>query len=274
MTTFEEQRVRDDAERVAVAMVDKGHARLFTIAGGRIETAISIADRIAPKHRGGSWHLLEQTRMQRRHDETVARHARRVAWALVDLRRACPFERLLLAGTPEALAALRSALPRALRDRVEDVLPLEMFASDDEVRRAALARSACVERSDDELDVGALLDDASADRAALGLRATLAALNDGRVHRLFVADTFGFVGGECRACRALVVGPGPCPTCGGDVAPSISFRDDLVARAVDQGAVVEPVAGQAAALLAPHDGLAAWTRYGAPAGVGARAAPS
>ena len=96
---------------------------------------------------------------------------------------------------------------------------------------------------------------------ALGLGATLAALNEGRVHRLFLADAWSPVGAECAACGALVPGVGPCPTCGAPTEPVADLRGRVIERALEVGAKLEFVSGEAAALLAVHGGIGAWTRY-------------
>jgi peptide subunit release factor 1 (eRF1) len=252
----------DDQERVAVALFDKKRARLFTVFLGRVEEARELVDDLAPKHHSGGWHLLSQTRFQRHHEETVAAHAKHAAGLLMELHRRRPFDRLLLGGPEEAVAVLRQHLPRPLRARLAGELALELFAGEEQVLRAALAEGEAIERAEEERAVLELLEAATTPRAALGLGPTLAALNEGRVHRLFIADGFAPLGRECRECEALVAGVGRCPTCGGETQTPGSFRDRVVARALAQGATVETVSGSAADLLALHDGLAAWTRFG------------
>jgi hypothetical protein len=251
-----------DQARVAVALFDKERARLFTVFLGRIEARRELVDELAPKHRSGGWHLLSQTRFQRHHEETVVRHARHAARALVELHRQLPFDHLLLAGPPEAVAVLRGHLPAPMRVRLAGRLDLALTADDEQVRRAVLAKCAALARADEERAVLELFESATTPAAALGLRPTLVALNEGRVRRLLVSDAFAARGGECRRCAALIAGVGSCPTCGGPSRPLASLREEVVARTLEQGAAVDTVAGPAADLLSLYDGLAAWTRPG------------
>jgi len=251
----------DDDERVAVLLLDTERARLFTIYLGVIESQQSFEDYVPAKQAGGGWFALGQTRAARHREDHVLRHVKRVLAALMSTRRDQPFDRLLVAGPDEALAVLRHHLPRPLRARLAGTLSLELFASDAAVLQATLAAAEAAERAAEAAAVAELLDAATTPHAVLGLVATLAALDDGRVHVLYLADSFAAVGGACAACGALVAGVGACPTCGTPMEAVPDLRPRLINDALDQGAKLEFVAGDAAALLAMHGGIGAWTRY-------------
>ena len=127
--------------------------------------------------------------------------------------------------------------------------------------RATLAAAEIAERGAEAMAVTELLEAATTPRAPLGLVATLAALEAGRVHVLYLADTFASAGGECVACGALVAGVGACPTCDSPTEAIPNLRERLIERALDQGAKLEFVSGVAAVLLAGHGGIGASTRY-------------
>jgi len=189
------------------------------------------------------------------------RHARRTGHALMTLLRTHRFDRLLLAGPEEPLALLRAELPRPLRARLAGDLSLATDASEAEVLRAAVQAAEAIERQAEVEMVDRLVEAAITPRATLGHDATLAALSDHRVYHLFLADTFAAVGAECPRCGRLVPGPGPCPACGAATTGLGDLRERVVERALEQGARVETVSGDAASLLTLHGGLGALTRY-------------
>jgi peptide chain release factor subunit 1 len=251
----------DDHERLAVVLFDKERARLFTIYLGAIEAQQTIVDEVPGKQATGDWFALSQARYARHHEDHVLRHAKRVITALMATLRTRSFDRLVLGGPPEALAVLRHHLPRPLRARLAGTLTLELFATDAEVLRAARAAGEAIERRHELTAVTELVDAATAPHTALGLAATVAALNDGRVHELLVADSFTGTGGQCESCGRFIAGRDRCAACDTEPVVVEDFREALVTRALDQGARVESVSGDAATLLQLHGGIGAWTRY-------------
>jgi peptide subunit release factor 1 (eRF1) len=212
------------------------------------------------KQATGGWFGLAQARYARRHEEHGARHAERTIRALMTLLRRHPFDRLLLAGPDEALATLRDHLPRPLRLGLAGTIRLELFAGDTEVLAAAREAAEALERREEVALVDDLIDGATGPRVALDFAQTLAALSEGRVHRLVLADSFAGVGGECAGCWRLVAGVGPCPTCGAATRPVADLAEAALAVAHAQGARIELVSGEAAARLMQVNGLGAWTR--------------
>jgi peptide subunit release factor 1 (eRF1) len=175
--------------------------------------------------------------------------------------RSHSFDRLLVGGPEEALAVLLHQLPPPLRRRLDGTFRLELFASDAAVLRAVQPLLAASERRAEVAEIDELLNAATSAQVVLGIEPTLAALAEGRVHVLYLADFFGGVGGECENCGRLVPGPGPCPRCGGTVIPVADLGDRAMEQAVAQGARVDVVSGDAAARLAAQGGIGAWTRY-------------
>jgi peptide subunit release factor 1 (eRF1) len=166
-----------------------------------------------------------------------------------------------LAGPPEPVAALRDELPRPLRARLAGQLSLAATAGDAEVLQAAVEAAETIERETDTRMVDELIAAATTPGVALGLADTAAALSEGRVRHLFIADSFAIVGGECTTCGRLVAGFRDCPVCNAPTRQLGDLREYVVQRAVEQGARIETVSGDAAALLLAHDGVGAWTRY-------------
>ena len=82
----------DDHERYAVALVDKRHARLFTVLMGEIEETDDFKDFVPAKHDQGG---LSQANYQRHHEAHVHWHLKRVVQHLATILRRRPFDRLI-----------------------------------------------------------------------------------------------------------------------------------------------------------------------------------
>ncbi len=255
------QAMLDEHERVALLLFDSARARLFTVFLAMIEDEQVIEDDVPRRQATGDWYALAQTRYARHREQHILRHVRRTIEALQATLRARPFDRLVLAGPDEALALLRRELPRPLRALLAGTVAVPMFAGEVEVLQAAREAAAAAARQSELTAVTELVDAAATSHVELGRDATLAALSEGRVHRLFVADTLHGTCGECDACGRLTPDIGPCPACEAPVTHRIDLRERAVERALVQGATVKTVTGEAATRLAVYDGLGAWTRY-------------
>jgi peptide subunit release factor 1 (eRF1) len=275
--------VLDDNERIAVALFHMGGARLFSIYLGAIEESQALTSDVPGQHSAGQWGGVVRThdarqsgrgtgrgprgggmaaaRYARHHRDALHEHARDTAGALMDLLRRRTFDRLLLAGPPEPVSVLRDELPRPLRARLAGQLALAATASDAEVLRAAGVAADAIERETEARMVDELVAAATTPRAELGFAATTAALSEGRVRHLFVADSFAVIGGACETCGLLVAGFRDCPVCHIPTSQLGDLKEYIVQRAAEQGARIETVSGNAAALLSAYDGLGAWTRY-------------
>lgn len=251
----------DELERVAVVLFDKERTRLFTIFLGEIEEARSFADDVPGKQATGEWFGLAQTRYARHHEAHVLRHAKRTVLALVDVLRAQPFDRLLVGGPDEALSILRTQLPWLLRRRLAGTLQVEMFAAESQVLRKALEAAAEAERTQEAARVQELLEGVGTAHVALGVTATIDALNDGRVHLLVVGGDLTVPAAECPECRFLGWEGQTCAICRGPISRVGDLRELAVEIALAQGARIEEVKEEAAAALLEHGGIGALTRY-------------
>jgi peptide chain release factor subunit 1 len=251
----------DEAERVAVLLFDKERTRLFTVYLGEIEERHAFVDDVPGKQATGEWFGLAQARYARHHEDHVLRHVKRTVRALTGELRTHPFDRLIVGGPPEARSMLLHHLPRPLRSRLVGTIPQELFAPESEILAAALAEAEAAERRDELVAVRELLEASSAQGAVVGLDATLEALNEGRVYRLFIATGAPLPGGECERCQRLAAATGPCPVCGGEMQPVVDLGERATALAIARGARVEHVGGEAADVLREHGGYGAWARF-------------
>jgi len=277
--------ILDDFERVAVALIDKRSARLFTVYLGAIETIIDLESLVVGKHAAGDWpHRTRSTRVRegrhtpgmggtiawsgmgqgrqrRRHDEQAMRHVREVAARLMSLYRASAFDRLILGGPEEATVMLRDVLPRPLARRYGATLALPVDASDAEVLGETLRAAELLEREDELADVRRLTEASGAGRAAVGLTAVLAAIEVGRVDRLLAGEALPRSFSVCDECGHLTTEVVTCPVCGASMREAEDPRERLITEALDQRATIDLVTGEAERELALLGGVGAFTRY-------------
>jgi len=150
---------------------------------------------------------------------------------------------------------LRSHLPRPLKARLAGSIQVELFATDAAVLREAQQVVATIERETELAQVRELMDAAATPHVVLGAEATLRALAVGRVHLLFLAEGILSHGVACRVCGRLLVTGDRCSSCGGPTRPVDDLREEIVSQALEHGAHIEFLSGEAAGLLLTQDGL-------------------
>ena len=254
----------DEHERYAVALVDKGKARLLIVFAGAIETREELADEVVPKHDQGGW---SQSHYQRHHELHVHWHLKHVARRLAELHRDRRFDRLILAGPPEVTTQLRAVLPRPVATRVAAVVRAEPAAGDREILDRTLDVERRIEQHIEDRFLRELLDLAGpAGRATLGVTPTLAALWSDMVQTLVVAHGVHAEGSECPNCARLDRGRVKgCPACGHAMRPVHDVVHRAMGRAVDQSGRVEVLHGAAGKRLVELGaGMAALLRYPTP----------
>ncbi len=255
------QAILDDQERVAIVLFAADKSRLFTFFLGELEEHAVVDDYVPRKQKSGGWAALGQSHFARRRGDHLMRHAAHTITALNAMLRAHPVDRLFVGGPEESRAVLIQQLPKPLRSRLAGTLNIGVSASKAELCQAARQAIETCERQVELAAIEELFDAATTPRVVVGASETLAAVSENRVYRLFIADTYAQVGGECPVCGCLVAGPGPCLACGEPTEPIDDLGDRVVQRALAEGACVDVVSGDAAALLQTRGGLGAWTRY-------------
>lgn len=255
----------DEYERYAVVLTDRNRARLFTVFMGEIEEH-GQAEAAADVHQfkaSGTDQMWSQARFQRRADTHARKHLQHVAELADRLEREHGFDRLVLAGPPEALGELRRLLSRRLQARLATTVSLPVDSSPERVLESTREIEATIEREAEERIVDELLEAAGRDQAALGPGPTLDALPVGRVLQLVYTASADGQGAECAACGALYANrPDRCPRCEGELVPLRDLLERLAEKTLALGGRVEQVRGPAAERLqARADGLGAFLRY-------------
>lgn len=257
--------ILDEYERYGVILVDKAQARLFTVFMGEIEEhrEAFATDRVRHTKTTGMDHIWSQKHFQRKADIHVRWHLRTVAEMMSHLADRYAFDRLVLAGPVEATSELHRLLPKRLRSRVIGAISMPVDAREKDVLRATLQLGQEVERAEELKLVQELIAAAArGERAVIGLEATVAAVQEGRVWKLIYAEGFTARGGECTQCSSLIPEERrTCPYCGGTVRPLEHFVERVVERVVEMEGRIEQVRGRAAERLSEVGHIGAVLRF-------------
>jgi peptide chain release factor subunit 1 len=254
----------DEHERYGVVLTDNKRARLFTVHMGELIEHEDLFSETGRRTRAvGPDQWRSQKRHDSRHKEEVASHAKRAIDALHDLSLQAPFDRLIVAGPPQATGQLVRLLPKRLSGKLVESVSMRVGADQQEVLRKILAVQNRMEREQESKMVEGLLAELhDSGRAVAEFASVLDAVNQGRVWKLFYAKGLRKEGGECKACGAYSPhSVGPCVYCDGEVQPTSQVVDRLSQTVLEMGGQVEVVDGPAADSLKSHGSIAALLRY-------------
>lgn len=250
----------DEYERFGVVLVDAKRARLLTVFMGEIEEhGDLLATTPSPAPSPASDKILSKPRAERRQTEGLAAHARTVASEMSRLLDQLEVDRLIIGGAVEAAAELSRALPKRLRGRLVEVLPIPLTASAEEILARTTEVQGRLERAAELEIVRDLLKEVrKGGRGVAGLPATLAAINQGRVWKLVYRQGLVLSGGYCTSCNALApAADAHCPLCGGPLEPEQRMVDRMSNLVLEHGGHVEAIDGPAAEALAQISDVAA-----------------
>lgn len=218
------------AETFATALVSRDKSRLFMTRLGRTDERTEVLDDVPGKHGQGGW---SQANYSRHIEEAAHRHFKHTAEVLLAMSKREPFERLVLAGPDEAVAAFEKGLHASLADRVAARVSLPMAAGIARVAEAVRAAEDVVEAERAADVVGRVLEEFAAGRnAVVGVDKTLAALRDGRVETLAIENGEPRVGYRCEQCRLLAVSDGKCDSCGAAMIRVADLNEEMVDEAL------------------------------------------
>jgi peptide subunit release factor 1 (eRF1) len=236
--------VVQEHESIGVLLADKQRARLFVFELGRLVERTELIDELPRDYDARG--LRERGTPEHHVDELAHQHLRPAARAAFDLWQAHGFQHLTI-GAPDAIASdLEAALHPYLRERLCGRIHTMVGASHAEVRAAAEAVEATVERSR-EAELVARLREAAATgrRGVVGLAPTLAALNEHRVERLVVSKGFTQDGWRCPETGALAI-VGPTNSANGVAMERVDdVVEDAIEEALNQGVPVTFCVGNA-----------------------------
>jgi hypothetical protein len=200
-----------------VAVIDRRHGRLLSIAGDIVETIeLPVAATIRSRGFGG-WYGLESHRVQQRVTQLARRHYQDVAAILERQALAGDHRPLVIGGHPEAITQLLSLLPERLREQYAGSFAGNPHAlTPARVRELADAVIAGWAARREEQLVAEVTAAAQPINPAVGLPACLAAVNAGAVGALLISgqalvapphSTCGFPGRSTPPISATTLRP-------------------------------------------------------------------
>lgn len=216
-----------------VAIADRRHAWVLSVSGNRAETVARRADQ-GPRSPGfGGWYGLETHRVQQRIIQLGRHHYRETAAILqqADAGRNVP---LVIGGHHDGIAGLLQALPPVVREAFAG-----SFTADPNTLTPARIRELAspvidswLTRREREL-AEEILGRAPGRLAAVGLPASLIAVNEGAVAHLLVAHEGLIPGFVCGHCGALCADSDECPDWAGAAWPVPDLVEEMVQRTLD-----------------------------------------
>lgn len=251
-------KILDEFERYLVAVFDKSKARIFSVYLGEIEEEKSIKQDFSGKHDMGGW---SQARYQRHIEDHVRRNLKKVKEIIDAMSRKYEFDRIILAGTLEALSLFKKILPQELRKKIAGEFKSELFAASTKILAQVLKIEEKIERQKEKEKISMwqrFL--GKKDKSCSGLKNVVNAACQKRILELLLDVNLKKVGFRCFACgNLLLYQKRICPICNMDEIEKADLIDELVQKVLEQNGGVEFVVDDP--LLKKLGGVGARLRY-------------
>lgn len=179
-------RLIDQYRRYAVVLADTNRAQIYVFAVGQAVARHEI-EGVKTKHvKVGGW---SQARYQRHEENYHLHHAKEVVEVLDRTVRDENIEQIILAGDDTTvIPLLREQMPKALADKVINVLSLGIDTAEHDLLEETLKTFRAQDSLDDMQKVEQLLAEYRADNLAVaGVADTIAALSNGQVEELLIS---------------------------------------------------------------------------------------
>ena len=258
-------RLMEQYPRYAVLVADTNRARLFVFGRGKALSSDEIQNVKTRGAKVGGW---SQMRYQRHLEHYHLQHAKEVAEQLEQVVREDNIEHIILAGDEVIIPLLKEQFPKAVTEKIVDVLSLDINAPEHEVLAESLEAMREHDAESDAEKVEQLINEYRAGGlAVVGSTDTLEALAMGQVEELVIVAQQQMVEGDRDDVAILSdaepVEPIVAGEDGGTVAnleaDSVIVAADLVARARQTSARITFV--EDASLLEEFGGCGAFLRY-------------
>ena len=250
-------RLLDQSRRYAVLLADTNAARLFVFGTGERLQAHEVQNPKVSHTRVGGW---SQARYQRHVKNYHLHHAKEVVDALDQVVHQDQIEHIILAGDAVIIPVLCEQMPPPLREKVIDILRLDITTPEHEIVQAALVALREQDAQEDAEKVERLLDAFRAGGlAVVGVHETLAALANGQVDELLISATVDQLQADDEGDALLQARAPEGESNGSTTSPAGIVADELVTRARQSSAHITFI--ENAALLADVGGVGARLRY-------------
>lgn len=249
-----------ERRRWLVALVNRRSARLLTGYPEELQERERVDGSVHGQHDQGGW---SQANYERSVEKDAMDHLRTVARTVNRRWRQERFYRVAVGGPQEVVVRFEELLADEVRDRLATrKLELDLASATEAQVRSEIEEIVLEEERAGE---GEVLERLQAglglgNRAAEGVQATLAALNERRVQMLLLSPGFDGEGGRCQSCGLLVAqADGQCPANCGPLQRVDHLREAVVEGAVFQDADVLVIRHHRE--QEPREGIAALLRF-------------
>jgi peptide chain release factor subunit 1 len=247
-------RVIDQHPRYVALLADTNAARLFVFDLGRVLSSKEVHNPKLSRTQVGGW---SQMRYQRHVDNYHLHHAKEVVEMLDRVVRDEAAEHIILAGDEVIIPLLREHLPVHLKEKVIDILRLDIRTPEHEVLKETMEALREHNLQSDAEKVRRLLDEYRAGGlAVVGFRETARALEQGQVDELLLSASARDIRDDAGIFDTAVM---PSDRSVSSSAPHLLAADLLVTRARNTGARVTFI--EDSALLADIGGVGALLRF-------------
>ena len=257
-------RLMDQYPRYAVLVADTNRARLFVFARGKAVQRDEVQNVKTRGSQAGGW---SQARYQRHTEQYHTQHAKEIADILEEVVREDNVEHIILAGDEVIIPKLREQFPKAVADKIVDVLSLDINAPEHEVLAESMEAMREHDAQTDAEKVERLMNEYRAGGlAVVGSTDTLEALAMGQVEELIITARQQNVEGNREDVAILSDAEVTEPVVAGqdgavaNIEPdSLIVSDNLVTRARQTAARITFI--EDATLLEDVGGVGALLRY-------------
>jgi peptide chain release factor subunit 1 len=247
----------DESRRYCVVVVDKEKARLFTMYNGELSERTDIFDVVPGWHKQGGW---SQARFQRHIEDHVNRHLKRVADTVFEFYKREGFGHLVIGGSQEIRSRFYRIIHSYLQRIVAGYLTVDVTSNVNDILAAARKVETEAEEKRSREITSALMGSSANYVTVTGLKDTVRALEEGRVHTLVLVDNQEIEGCLCGDCGGVdVLGAEECTRCAKKIEKVGDISEHLAALAVEHDAevsYVKPGSG-----LESADGVGAVLRW-------------
>jgi peptide chain release factor subunit 1 len=248
-------RLADEYEAVMLIMIDSSRARVYELKLAGVDDYFSMTDDVPGRHKAGGW---SQMRFQRHVQDHRDRHHKAVARAVVKLFDSRNMKNVVIAGQNDVIAEFARFLPGRVLDKVFATIHLDMIEPEETVIMKVLEHLHEHERATESRGVRQAVEQAAiGGRGAVGLLATLRAVNERLVQVLYLSERFAREGGRCPNCRLLSARPGQCPYCSDELV-TVELGEAMVDAVIEAGGEINMVEENDE--LGSFEGVAAATR--------------
>jgi peptide chain release factor subunit 1 len=252
-------RLMEQYPRYAVLLADTNYARIFVFSRNRTLESREIQG-VKTHHTDiGGW---SQNRYQRHMEQYHLHHAKEVVEALSRIVEKDKAEHVILAGDETTIIPLlKEQMPKALLEKVIDVVQLDINTPEHEILQTTMERLRAHDAETDEERAKRLIGEYRADGlAVVGVADTLAALSNGQAEELLISASLRNIRYDEKAVDEVLEAYAPVTESAADTSEPRTIADELISRAQQLSAArIKFIEDDA--LLKSVGGVGAFLRY-------------